>query len=523
MASPSSSSRQVSSGPGMATRVARAFSRRFFLDTRSLAAFRIGLGLILVADAVLRCRYFRLMFTPEGMFPHDALHAFSPSAANWSLAFLLDATWWDGLILDLEGVAGIMLAAGFQTRLAVIIAWVALVSVVRRTAPATNAGDLWLTTLLLWGWFLPLGSRWSLDAARRHQPCSESHFSVASVALTLQIMVVYLAAGLSKCNATWLSGTAVRDALSVHDHGTPLGAWLVQLPAVEKLAGAAVLSLELAGPVLFLLLPWPRLRGAIALSFLTFHGLVGLLMSVGLFAAIGIAAWLALVPGVVWDQLSRLMPTRRSTAAFARARNAPARGAFCEALKAAANAACVGLLVLAAADATVRLLPWQPPLPAAIQTAIDLACLRQDWEMFGTVLQQEQWTYARGLLADCSEVDLLRDGQPLERERPGGGFTSLPHHRWHKLLWVLPKPPMRVFSPRIAGALAADWNANHPPEKQLRRLEICFARLTATSSSGVTEPGVLHELVVATWPPRNATGAGNLDRWLDEHCEQADQ
>ena len=343
------------------------------------------------------------------------------------------------------------------------------------------------------------------------------------MALTLQILVVYLAAGLSKCNATWLSGTAVRDALSVHDHGTPLGAWLVQLPAVAKLAGAAVLSLELAGPVLFLLLPWPRLRGAIALSFLTFHGLVGLLMSVGLFAAIGIAAWLALVPGVVLDQLSGLMPTRRSTAAFARARNAPARGAFCEALKAAANAACVGLLVLAAADATVRLLPWQPPLPAAIQTAIDLACLRQDWEMFGTVLQQEQWTYARGLLADGSEVDLLRDGQPLERERPGGGFTSLPHHRWHKLLWVLPKPPMRVFSPSIAGALAADWNANHPPEKQLRRLEICFARLTATSSSGVTEPGVLHELVVATWPPRNATGAGNLDRWLDEHGEQADQ
>ena len=179
--------------------------------------------------------------------------------------------------------------------------------------------------------------------------------------------------------------------------------------------------------------------------------------------------------------------------------------------------------MLAAADATVRLLPWQPSLPAAIQTAIDLACLRQDWDMFGTVLQQEQWTYARGLLADGSEVDLLRDGQPLERERPGGGFTSLPHHRWHKLLWVLPKPPMRVFSPSIAGALAADWNANHPPEKQLRRLEICFARLTATSSSGVTEPGVLHELVVATWPPRNATGAGNLDRWLDEHGEQADQ
>ena len=136
--------------------------------------------------------------------------------------------------------------------------------------------------------------------------------------------------------------------------------------------------------------------------------------------------------------------------------------------------------------------------------------------MFGTVLHQEQWAYARGVLVDGQEVDLLRGGQLFQRERPSGGFSSLPHHRWHKLLWVLPRPQLRVFSPSVARALAEDWNSRHPPPQQLRKLEICFARLTAATSTD-SEPGVLHELVVATWPPRDAKGTGNLDRWLDEH------
>lgn len=501
---------------------AAAVSTRFSLDLRGLASFRIATGLILVADCLLRCRDFWLMFTPEGMFPHAALHAFTPSAANWSLAFLVDAAWWDGLVLGLEGLAGLALAVGFRTRVATIVAWVALVSVLRRTAPATNAGDLWLATLLLWGAFLPLGGRWSIDAVRRSQPAPPEHFSVASVAFTLQILVVYLVAGVSKCNGTWFSGHAVRDALSVHDHGTPLGAWVVQLPGVAELAGGLVLGLELAGPVLFLMVSSPRLRTVIAVSFLSFHGLVAMLMSVGLFAPIGFAAWLALVPKPLWDQLGRRVGSAPSSMSAAlwqtRVRTEPGQTAASTGiLSRAAFVGCGLLLLLAVADAIGRVSDHANPLPSSVQAAIDLACLRQEWEMFGTVPHQEQWAYARGLLADGSEIDLLRDGQPLQRIRPTGGFTTLPHHRWAKLLWVLPKPPLRVFSPSIARALAHNWNQQHPPDQHLRRLEICFARLTATDGIDAAERGVLHELVVATWPPRNATGAGNLDRLLEEH------
>ena len=498
---------------------------RFGLDLRSLAAFRIAAGLILLADALLRCRDFSLMFTPAGMFPHEALHAFHPSIGNWSLAFLIDAAWWDASLLALEGSAGLLLAVGYQTRLVTLVAWVALVSIIRRTAPATNAGDLWLATLLLWGFFLPLGTRWSLDGRRKGPPtASAAYTSVAAAALTLQILVVYLAAGLSKWNTTWLTGDAVRDALSIHDHGTPLGAWLVELPGVAMAAGLGVLALELGGPAVFLLCPRPpRLRCLIVLAFMSFHAAVAVLMTVGLFSSIGIAAWLALVPGPAWDWLfrQRLSPLRHRSPEVSlgpRALEAslpepsahPARTWLL-------NASAAALLGLAITDATAKLLPSPVPLPASLRTAVDLACLPQDWEMFGTVLRQEQWAYARGVLVNGDEVDLLRDGRPLQRERPHGGFHSLRHHRWHKLLWNLPKPTMRVFSPSVAAALANDWNAHHPAERQVRRLEICFARLSATTGPGVTEPGVLHELVVASWPPRDARGAGNLDRWLEEH------
>ena len=60
--------------------------------------------------------------------------------------------------------------------------------------------------------------------------------------------------------------------------------------------------------------------------------------------------------------------------------------------------------------------------------------------MFGEVPAQEQWVYGRAELADGSVVDVLRDGRPLETVRPGGGFLTLPHHRWHKMFWELPRP-----------------------------------------------------------------------------------
>jgi hypothetical protein len=276
------------------------------VDVRGLAAFRIAVGVIVLADALLRSRDLALMFAPDGIFPPDQMRAALGGPSAWSLAWLDDSLPWGRCLLVLEGLSGLALACGWHTRPTTIVAWIVVVSIVRRTAPATNAGDQWLGCLLLWGCFLPLGAAWSVDARRRPgRPRSAGHdvVTAASAALVLQIAFVYFSAGLAKCNAVWFAGDAVTHVLSVHDHGTRLGQWVAEYPWLTAPAGWALVVTELAAAPLLVAWPACRARGVLAGLFILLHATIWLLLSVGLFAPVGIAAWLAVVPGCVWDRL----------------------------------------------------------------------------------------------------------------------------------------------------------------------------------------------------------------------------
>lgn len=473
-------------------------SRVCTLDTRSLAAFRAALGATLCADALLRTRDLGLMFAADGMFPLAVLARYHGDASMWSAATLVDAWWWGAAVLAVEGLAGLALAAGAATRWATIAAWAALVSIIRRTAPATNAGDFWLATMLLWSMFLPLGAAWSVDAwraagRRRWDGRAERVFSAGSIALVLQVAAVYLAAGLAKCNESWWSGDAVAHALSVHDHGTRLGAALATVPWVAQGITWATLTIELVGPVVLLLAPQPVVRMAVVAVFIAFHVAICGTMTVGLFGYVGMAAWLALVPSAVWTWLG--WP----------AACAPARGA-----REWSGWICAALATVALVAFVHDNTPWHTRrLPRPVEVAVHALCLHQTWGMFGSVPRQHQWVYTRAELADGRAVDLLRDGRPVEDVRPTDGFLSLPHHRWHKLFWELPRPTQRIFAPSVAAALARRWNATHPPAEQVVTLEIRFARIGTAAGDDT-----LHELLLAAWPPRDAAGAGNLDRHL---------
>lgn len=483
--------------PELLSRLHGVLQQRFALDVRSLAVFRIALGLVLVADAVLRTRDFSLMFAADGVFPPPLIHDyFDGDPAQWSLALLWNDTRWAAAILALEGIAGACLAAGWRTTTATAVAWIAQVSVFRRTIPAANAGDLLLSCLLFWSCFLPLGAVWSWDATRvagDGRPRATRVSGPATAALLLQVMAVYVGAGLSKWNASWLGGEAMRYALSVHDHGTPLGMWLASLDWLVRPLTWGVVGVEIVAPLVFI--AWPAARPVIAAAFLLFHVTIWLTMSVGLFAPIGIVAWLPLLPGSVWGR-----------AGGARAADV---GRDCR--SAAARRACVFATVLAAVSFLHDRTPWRArPLPTPVRQAIHAASLTQEWGMFGTVPPLEQWAYGRGELADGRVVDVLRDGRPIEAERPTGGFTSLPHHRWHKLLWILPRPKVRPFAPSVAAALARDWNARHGANEQVVTLEIRFAQ------RNLSDPDApLQEMLVGAWPDRDAGGSGSLDRFLE--------
>ncbi|MFM9059563.1 MAG: HTTM domain-containing protein [Planctomycetaceae bacterium] len=478
-------------------RLARA---AFALDVRSLAVYRMALGAILCVDCLLRLRDFDLMFAVDGIFPPAALRRVYADPTLWSLAFLHDATWWSGAVLALEGIAGLLLAAGVATRAATIVAWVALVSVIRRTSPATNAGDTWLGCQLFWSMFVPLGAAWSWDARRRVAagcpPVRGTVCSVATTALVLQIVFVYVSAGIAKCNATWTSGAAVANALSLHDHGTWLGMALARTGLAGGPLARAVIVLEVAGPLLAVLVPTARVRLAVIATFLVFHVAVWLCMSVGLFVPISLAAWLPLVPAMAWDR-----GPPRDDVAVAVGLPRPAAWACAAAL----GLSCVGVL-------NARW--WNAAVPRPFVALVNLTMLNQDWAMFGRVPPLEQWVTARALRADGAVIDLFRGGRPCAGERPAEGFTSLPHHRWHKLCWVLGTPGVRGIAPEVAAGLARHWNSVHDPAERVRSVEIRHV------VHGRTDPeDAEYEYVVASWPPRTAAGGGNLDRLLEEARE----
>lgn len=485
----------------------------FTLDARSLACFRVAIGAVVVADALLRTRDVSLMLAPDGMFPLAALRSYFGGRWAWSLAFLVDATWWGAAVLGLQSLAGAALAAGCGTRAATVVSWMAVVSIVRRTAPATNAGDEWLCCLLFWSMFLPLGAVWSVDACRRGRrpaanPACPTVRSLATAAFVVQIAAVYLGAGLSKCNATWYSGDAVATALSVFDHGTSWGEVLARQAGLCRGLTWFVLALELLGPVVLVATGRPDVRLALVVVFGMFHAASAALMSLGLFAFVGMAAWLAIVPSAAWDRVSRRAERAAGMAASSAAwqPREPSwhRGAI---------AAALGLAGISFMHETTA---WRAsPLPEPLRAAIQATCLGQSWGMFGHVARQRQWASGRGTLADGRIVDILRTGRPYENLLPAGGFTSLPHHRWHKLLWELPNPDRRVFAPSIAAALARDWNLRHGPAEQLVALDIEAVRLGAFPATGTR-----HEVLLAAWPIRDGIGTGNLDRWLRERDDR---
>jgi len=488
------------------------------LDRESVAAFRIAAGCVLVADALLRSRDFWLFFSPEGIFPLDTLQAYLETGC-WSLNFLNESLWWQGVILAVEATAGLSLIAGYFSSVSCFVAWIAWTSILRRTEPAANAGDYWMACLLYWGMFLPIGDMFSIDSLlQKKKKCAT--ISLASAAFLTQVLAVYVYAGISKLQGDWLNGSAVGYILSVHDHGT----WVGELLNTSKIATSfltiSTLTVEIVGPLLFLLCGNRSARRYIAFFFILFHICIWITLSVGMFSPIGITAWLALIP---WH-------TNRAEPHLEKQVHNQDDRLFYQCLKRLQNCVVITSLFVAGLALLNNLISPDVKRPYWIKLAINSLTLEQKWGVFGRVGPQEQWVTGKATLHDASVVDLLRQGNHFNPVRPPGGFSSLPNHRWHKIFRELPKTRQSPLREDVAAGLVADWNRRHLKSKAVQTLEIYFTQVihknkgTAHEFPQLNQEGiaqdfapdtVLRQWLLASWPPR-ANGSGSLDRFLEE-------
>jgi hypothetical protein len=345
----------------------------FGSDLRSLAVLRIGLGIAVLADLAYRAFDFIALYTDEGLFPRHLLLQFEGREV------LLSAHYWasahpalQAALFAFTAACALALVAGWRTRLMTAVLWYLVSSVQVRQPLAYMGGDSILRLTLFWGMFLPLGARFSLDRAHgRVREHADRFVSLATLAVLLQICLVYWATGFRKSGPLWWSGRAVFYALHQEAWATPLGASLRQYGGLLEWLTYATLALELLGPCLaFMPVATAWFRLATIALFWSFHLGLASAMNIGLFPLFSMVAWLPFLPTKFWTWIG--VPETTATA--------PAvTPGWRSRLSSVAVAVCLMYVVLLLAE-RARVLPRM--IPAPVFSLGRLLRLQQTWNMF---------------------------------------------------------------------------------------------------------------------------------------------
>lgn len=459
-------------------RVRRVLARHLGVDTRALAALRVGLGLLLLADLLGRARDIRIFYTDAGVLPRAA-RAEVVSERYLSVHALSGDLWWQVLLFLVAGAAALALTVGYRTRAATAVSWLLLISLHSRMPAVLNGGDVLLRMVLLWAIFLPLGERWAVDARRRAGEAGaprERVASLASAGLLLQVVTMYTVnAALKLSGDRWIEGSAIRYVFSLEQFTTPVGDLLAAHPELLVAFDRAWLALVTGSVLLVVLRGWPR--AALVGAFLGGHLSMYLTMRLGLFPFVACVALLAVLPPVVWDRAERAVtdrapeldrPLALADRLFPRLPALPPPGRVRGSLH---TLAVVGVVVLAVLGAVQPATTVRDRVPDAAEPALNLAvdarptvyAARTDqyWTMFAPEpMRTDGWYVVPGELEDGSRVDALHR-RSVTWTKPENVAATYPNARWRKYLVNLWREGFGAYHPHLADHLCRRWNATH--------------------------------------------------------------
>lgn len=430
--------------PSWQATLREALARRFSIDERALAAYRIAIAVLLLVDLLaFRAPDLGTFYTDVGVMPRALLAERFPVAAQLSLHTVTGSLAGQAALLGVLAAAAAALLVGYRTRWAAIATWVLVASMQARNPHVVNAGDTLLLATLFFGLFLPLGRRWSIDAARRDETPGGREGSrvlnAATVGVLLQIVVVYATNVAFKLRSPhWTDGTAVAHVFALDDFTVLLGDALATVDPFLLVANWAWLATLVVSPLLVLLTGWPRAAYAALLAALHLGMLATLLL--GVFPLVSIAALLVVLPPEVWDRFeARVQPHAARLAAWApgeptdrepRASHDPWR----RRARRAGNLS-LGVLILAG-------LAWHGMAvgllakPEAVEEAGRAAEHR--WSMFSPVSTDYGWVAAPANLTTGEPVDALRLA-PYDPAPPRDLADAYPSTLWHRYLKDAPE------------------------------------------------------------------------------------
>jgi hypothetical protein len=282
-------------------------SQMFGADLRSLAALRIGVGLLILYDLLQRSRDLVAHYTDFGLIPRAV--AIKEITNRWVMSFhLMNGTWESQAILFLlAGIFAVGLLVGYKTRVMTVASWIFLVSLQARNPFVNGGGDIMLRIFLFWCMFLPWGARYSVDSAWRapKEALPKRCLSIATVGFYVQLLYMYWFSVLLKTGPEWRAeGSAMYYALSLDYVVTNLGRVLLEFPLLLKLMTYGVFWFEVIGPLLLILPIFTYQTRIVGIcGFLLLH--IGILLTLGLgtFPLMNVLCMLFFVPTEVWDKV----------------------------------------------------------------------------------------------------------------------------------------------------------------------------------------------------------------------------
>lgn len=301
----------------------------YSVDTRSLALFRVAVGLVILIDLARRFQHATTFYSDAGVLPRkDVIPILGQY--RWSVLFANGSPEFVYAVFLTGFVAAIAMILGWKTRIATILLWIILISLQTRNHHLNSGADTLMRVTLFWAMFLPLGRMWSLDnqlgESRQERVSSGNQggivASVATFGLILQIACTYVFTAILKDGPRWRDeGTALYYALGARDLSTGLGDWVFRNgpDAILTLLTFGTLLMEYAVPIM-LLLPlrsgWLRTIGVL----LIFSLHVGILatMTVGLFPVISVASAMGILPTWFWEKVMVRIPIRVSAPSIRR-------------------------------------------------------------------------------------------------------------------------------------------------------------------------------------------------------------
>ncbi len=464
----------------------------FSIDLHSLALFRIGLGLIIIIDLILRSRDLKAFYTDDGVLPRSLTIDSFINQYQLSIHFISGTTFIQSILFLTAVVFAFMLLIGYKTFISTLLSWFLYVSLINRNPLVFYCGDQLLKVLLFWSLFLPLGAKYSIDGAM-HKKEEERYsyaYSAASVALLLQISFVYIVTALLKTGEEWRSnGTAIFYALMNNHYSTSLGLCLCHFPALLKLLTPCVLLFEFLGPI-FLFIPFytKQIRTIIIALFLLLQAGFGFFLSLGIFPWISTVAIVPFLPGSLSKKILSYFKHQFEQILLFKPKQSyqTNKSSFISPFSKNVLAAFFFIYILIWNLWTIN---PQLKIPTSFWTIGNMLGINQRWDMFAPYpFKTSGWYVIPGKLLDGSESDIIKDGEPITWEKPKIPSQLYKSYRWNTyLLYLWHHYSTKQFN-YFGRYICREWNSTHTGGSRLNTFKIYYMEEKMLPDFSISKP-----------------------------------